>query len=152
MMEPDIKISINKRGFQTEAILATCNEMSGGGEYYLIRKNDDGKHIDVLISMADFIDPSRKSEKGLRERIEEFKTLLNENQVRIKLLKSNHPDREQIVYNALSNPVFFQENEQEEQIPESIAKILEESSDESEESYLDDPLNIAVPWEEKGSG
>lgn len=141
----DAKLSITKKGYLKEAVLATCVEMQDRGFVFLVNESDDGKYYEVDLSVV----KGSNSEESVRSAIDEFKAVLDEKHIKIKLLKNNIKNSEQIAYNALSNPVFFDDGEKESKIPDSIAKILEESADDSDESYLDDPLNIAVPWEER---
>ena len=148
MMNPDIKITILKKNYSVEAILSTCTELSQKKGAFFVQPGEDGKSYEVLISRIGNTDGAGGDEPALRALAAEFETLLYDNQVRLLLSKNNQESREQIVFNAISNPVFFEEERKEEDIPESIRKILEEDAGESDESYLDDPLQIAVPWEE----
>lgn len=144
-MKADIKITIPSKNYPLDAVLATCNELSDTGAAFLLKKNEHDEALDVIITYAPESDDLEKAQRDL---IEIFKTVLLENNLRFSLIANNRSLREQLVYNALSNPVFFEDTAEEPELPESIAKLLEEDG-ESEESYLDDPLKIAVPWEEK---
>jgi len=145
-MKADIKITIPIRNYPLDAVLATCNELADTGASFLIRKDEEQKAMDVLVTYGT---DGIEADAALREMVEAFKYLLLEHHLRFSLLAGNRSQREQLVYNALSNPIFFEDTAKEPEIPESIAKILEEDAGKSEESYLDDPLKIAVPWEEK---
>lgn len=146
-MVADAKISVLKKGYLKEAALAACVELQGKNLCFRIDESEDGKYMDVMMTVLS----GDKSEPAVRGLIEKFGKILDEKQIQIKLIKNNMDACEQITYNALSNPVFFEEGAKEDKIPDSIAKILEDSSDDNDESYLDDPLNIATPWEEKSN-
>ena len=138
-----------KSKFKKEAVLATCCELATGENAFLIQKSDDGKFYDVLLKLGSSAEHANPGEEEKKAFVSEFRKQLYEKQIQITLMKSNMKTCEEIVYNALSNPVIFKKEEEEKPLLESIAKIIEESSSEGDESYLDDVLNIAVPWEEK---
>ncbi|MFA6449214.1 MAG: hypothetical protein WCX65_07105 [bacterium] len=114
-----------------------------------MQKSDDGKFYEALVSLTPASSGPDYDEQKLKSAVREFKDILFEKQLQIMLLKNNMKACEELAYNALSNPIVFKENEGNEPLPESIAKILEENSGQGEESYLDDVLKIAVPWEER---
>ncbi len=149
VMKPHMKISVSKSKFKKEAVLATCCELATDKESFLLQKSKDGKFYDVLVTSSAYAGNDDPDEEKQKTAAREFRNLLYEKQIQITILKNNIKTCEEIVYNALSNPKIFKEEEPEEALPESIAKIIEESSAHSDESYLDDILNIAVPWEEK---
>lgn len=145
-MEPHIKISAPKAKFAREAVLAACCELASDDKSFLVRKSDDGKFMDVLITLS--ASGAARGEEGFKETAGEFKAALFEKQLQIQLLKNNMKTCEEIVYNALSNPAVFKQGEPEDALPDSIARIINESAGQEEESYLDDILKIAVPWED----
>lgn len=149
MIGPHIKISVSKSKFLKEAVFAACCELASNENFFLLQKSGDGKFIDVMVTLGATASGSEHGEQELKSVVREFKDTLYEKQLQITLLKNNMKTCEDLVYNALSNPIIFKDNEGDEPLPESIARILEESSGQGEESYLDDILKIAVPWDER---
>lgn len=148
MENPQIIISLKKKAFAIEPVLTTCTELSDAGKSFFVRPSDDGKSYEVLVSLTGVAAHETQNEEALKLIVRDFEQSVFDNQIRLMIARNNTDNREQIVFNALSNPVFFAEEGKDDEIPESIRKILEEDPAESDESYLDDPLQIAVPWDE----
>lgn len=146
MRSPDLKVVITKKNYSNFAILATSNAFSPEAGF-LIRNGEDKDRAEVLITLKTPEDSAGEREEKARELFKRFEQALAENQVRYTLMKKNAAQRVQMLNHALTNPVLADEKSTGVEIPESIAKILEE--DTGDESYLDDPLKIAVPWEDR---
>lgn len=73
-----------------------------------------------------------------------YNELLNET-LRVKISKKNHKIREYIIQQALY-PSVVQNETSSTDLDKELDDILKEAND---VDFLDDPLGIAVPWEEK---
>lgn len=146
MIEPNLKIIVNKRQYSKLAVLLTSNAFSNDA-FFLIQNGENKDLLEVLATLRNPENAPDHGEAAARQLFARFQETLRENQIRVTLMKKNKPQRVQMLNHALTNPVLDEHSSASLDIPESIAKILEE--DTGDESYLDDPLNIAVPWEEK---
>jgi hypothetical protein len=144
--EPDIKITLSTKHYSIYSILTTSNTFSTKA-YFLLQKNGNKDQVDILITLKDHGDSARNREDAARRLLSDFKESLRENQIRFTLMNNNKTRRGQMLDHALNNPLFIDDKSENIELPESIAKILQE--DTGDESYLDDPLQIAVPWDKK---
>lgn len=123
-----IKISIDSTIFSLEAILSACYGFIDG---YYISLDKKGKKILVSIESKLAEDLKTKEIEG------RFKNELLHNALRIKISNNNSEIREYIISQALLSSFPAPASE----------------SENWESQKLDDPLGIAIPWEEKfGNG
>ncbi len=119
-----IKFSLNLKNYPLEAIYGAAYVFLDKAYLYLDTKKND--KIEV------FLKPKSKiSKKQLEEIKGEFLNELLNYTIRVKLLKNNKKIRELIIGEALVSAVG----------------LSQESQDSVD--YEDDPLGIAIPWEEK---
>lgn len=128
-------LKINTKIYSPEAIYKTCYIFIDRA--YLFLDGDPKREIEVKI----------KGQKKLRkielEKIAgEFMNELLNNSLRMKLSRENAKIRERIIGQALFSAVSHQSNSSETNDADDIFEDSESSSE-------DDPLGIAVPWEEK---
>jgi len=83
----------------------------------------------------------------------EFENELLHQSLRLKVAKKNRKIREMIIAQALYGAGKAEETEEEEELEQELRDILADAEEEEgSEDYLEDPLGIAVPWEEKHKG
>lgn len=123
-----IKFFLNLRNYPSEAVYGTAYVFLDRA--YLFLDSRSSKKITVSLKGK-----KKLTNKQLADLKGEFLNELLNYTVRINLTKNNRKLREFIVSQALFSAVSGQE-------------ITE---DESEVKYEDDPLGIAIPWEEKYS-
>lgn len=109
---------------------------------------DYEKNGDIKIT---FKARDRVSAGKFRELSGEFENELLHQSLRVRLAKSNKKIREMIIGQALFTiePGKEEELEIEEELEQELKDILADTDDEGDHDYLEDPLGIAVPWEEK---
>jgi len=120
-----IKFSLNLETYPLEAIYGAAYVFID--KVYLFLDNPSPKKIEVLLKSK-----TQKSKKQLENLKGEFLNELLNYTLRVNLNKRNRKIREYIVNQALFSAVGQEEIEQEDKL-----------------GYHDDPLGIAVPWEEK---
>lgn len=119
-----IKFNFNLKNYPLEAVYGTAYVFLDRAYLFL-----DGKRKDQIeVSLKG---KKRLSDKKLEELKGEFLNELLNYTLRIKLAKNNRKIREYIISQAL------------------LSAIGPEEPAEQEMTYQDDPLGIAVPWEEK---
>lgn len=96
--------------------------------------------------IASFKGKEELSAKEMEALVGEFQNELLNQTLRVRLAKRNQKIREQIVQLALYPGEGTQENLISPELDKELDEILQEAQ---ESDYGDDPLGIAVPWEEK---
>lgn len=130
-MKKEIVIRLDSDCYPKEAILATCYRFIDNNYIFLEREQGPRKKIRVSITP--------KHAKNVVNLEREFKNELVNNSLRCKIAEKNKKLREYIVKTAL----FFS------QPKETIDSLLFEDSGKKERDWEKDPLEIAIPWEEK---
>jgi His-Xaa-Ser system protein HxsD len=120
-----IKFSLNLEAYPLEAIYGAAYVFID--KAYLFLDNPSSKKIEVFLKSK-----TQKSKKQLENLKGEFLNELLNYTLRVNLNKRNRKIREYIVNQALFSAVKQEEIKQEDKL-----------------GYQDDPLGIAVPWEEK---
>jgi His-Xaa-Ser system protein HxsD len=123
-----IKFSLNCQIFPLEAVYATCYNFIDRVYIYLDKKGDN-----ILISLK----PREESKINPRIFEGEFRNELLHNTLRMKISQNNAKIREYIISQAVCSSLA---------LPTEKAQ---ESEQEKSYSYVEDPLGIAIPWEEK---
>lgn len=127
----ETKIVLDIKIYPLEAILNTCYSFLERAYIYLDADNE-GRKINVFLKKKKTSKPKTMSAyEG------EFMNELLHYTLRYKISKNNRKIREYIIANALFPAVTLSE-------PKEKIEI-----DSQELDYHDDPLGIAVPWEEK---
>ena len=126
-MDKAVKINLDSKIYNLEAVLNAC--------YVFIEKiyiciDSDCKGEKIVISLKGKRKLSRKKMEQLKG---EFMNELLHSALRYKVGKNNKKLREYIIGRALY----------------SALPVLEQAPNEEKSDYLDDPLGIAIPWEEK---
>lgn len=124
----EVKFSLNSQIFPLEAIYATCYNFIDKVYIYLDKKGNN-----ILVSLT----PKEESKINHRTLQGEFRNELLHNTLRIQIASSNAKIREYIVSQAISSSL------------ELPAEKTQESEKFESYSYIEDPLGIAIPWEEK---
>lgn len=121
-----IKFAVNEKLFPLEAILTASYGFIDAYYLYIDKKGNN-----LWVSL----EPKDETNFNLKPRDVEgqFRNELLHDTLRIKISQNNAEIREYIISQALSSALPVDENK----------NII------SKENYLDDPLGIAVPWEEK---
>lgn len=144
-----MEIKFNKKIYPLEAILHTCNLYSDE-IYFKVDKNNG--EFKVSLTLKQGTDNSK-----LKKLIDEFQNELLYQTLRLNIAKENKKARELIIEQALcaalppqvetqSIPDMETDTELEEaEIDKELEEILKEVE---AEDYQDDPLGIALPWEE----
>lgn len=135
-------IKLNKNIYPIEAVVNAV--------YFFIDKIyvllDMDSNNDILV----YLTPKNKiGEKQLNTITSEFYNELLNQKIRIKISKDAKKVREKIISCAIASaiPANAPPSQKEElEIDKELEEILKETE---EADYLDDPLGIAVPWEEK---
>ena len=128
-------LKINTKIYSLEALYKTCYVFID--KAYLFLDGDPRREIEVIIK------GKKKLKRAELEKIAgEFTNELLNNSLRMTLSKKTAKIREQIVEQALFSAIPMQENQEEEACVEGIIEGTENSAE-------NDPLGIAVPWEEK---
>ena len=117
-----IKFSVNENIFPLEAVLSACY---GFIDNHYVSLDKKGKNFLI------FLEPKNEESLKAKEIEGKFRNELLHGALRIKISNSNAEIREYIVSQALCSSLPVDENEN-----WNIQK-------------LDDPLGIAIPWEEK---
>jgi His-Xaa-Ser system protein HxsD len=121
-----IAFSLNSKIVSLEAIYSTCYSFIDKFYIYLDKNKEN-----IIVSLQ----PKEKETKINPKAIEgEFRNELLNNLLREKIAKNNAKIREYILGQALYSSM-----------PSEVEEFLSKTS----EDYLEDPLGIAVPWEEK---
>ncbi len=119
-----MKLLVDEKIYPIEAIKLTASFFSEEADIDIEEK---GKKIEINIKQAG---GEKKSNADL---LRNFKKELLYNSIRYMVAKNNQKIREYIVSQALYS---------------SYPSEIEEFLSKTEESYVEDPLKIAVPWEE----
>ena len=127
----ELKFSINLQLFPLEAVYATCYSFIDQVYIYLDKKGDN-----VLVSLK----PKEGNRINLRVLEGEFRNELLHNALRMKISQNNAKIREYIVSQAVYSSLPLKETKE-------TGTTLQEMG--YEMGYLEDPLGIAIPWEEK---
>ena len=128
-----IKFSLNCQIFPLEAVYATCYNFIDRVYIYLDKKGDN-----ILVSLK----PKEESKINSRIFEGEFRNELLHNTLRMKISQNNAKIREYIIGQAVCSSLAL-----------PTGALPTEKAQESEQvesySYVEDPLGIAIPWEEK---
>lgn len=147
-----MEIKLNKKIYPLDAILHTCNLYSDQ-IYFKIDKNAAEFKVSTSLKQG-------TNNNKLKKLMDEFQNELLYQTLRLNIAKENKKARELIIEQALCAALPSQQDEQiegqsdigdiDKELEESeIDKELEEILKEVEaEDYQDDPLGIALPWEE----
>lgn len=127
-----MKISLSKEIYPVEAILNACYVFLEKF-YFFLEEDKKNKTINVNFKIKQK-KPGKNSEEELKD---EFMNELIHSCLRYRISKNNKKIREYIVGRALYTPFSGSEFD-----------ILQGQEDEKLD-YRDDPLGIAIPWEEK---
>lgn len=141
MKNKEKMLKLNKNIYPVEAVVNTA--------YFFIDKIYVLLDIDSRGNVLVYLTP--KNNTGKRQidtLIKEFYNELLNQKIRIKISKDAKKIREKIITSALASalPLSPSPQKKETEIDKELEEILKETE---EADYLDDPLGIAVPWEEK---
>lgn len=128
-----VQITLDNRCYPDEAILATCYRFLED-VYVFLEKKSSSSFTTVSLSP--------KSKKDSERIVEEFKNELINNTLRYRISARNKETRDYIVKTAL----FF--SQPKEVVDEFLFEDLEKTGG-KQENWESDPLEIAIPWEEK---
>lgn len=120
-----IKITLNSRIYNLEAILSTCYTLIDRA-YFFLDSERNGRNIIISIKIKHKI--SQEIKQQFKDR---FMNELLYNSLRYIVSKNNKKIREYIVGSAL------------------YGSSLGLATDSGDLNYKKDPLGIAIPWEEK---
>jgi His-Xaa-Ser system protein HxsD len=124
----EIKFSLNSQIFPLEAVYTTCYNFIDRVYIYLDKKGNN-----ILVCLR----PKEESKIYHRTLEGEFRNELLHNTLRMKISQNNAKIREYIIGQAVCSALA---------LPTEKAQ---ESEKEKGYSYIEDPLGIAIPWEEK---
>ncbi len=147
MPQPTHIITVPAAHYSLNAIMATCTQIADHGWSFHLTQNHTQNTIEIHATPKSA--PTVHAIIPPEQLTATIQTALQEHNLRFRLITKNKPNREKLTYNALSNPAFLTETAPEPPLPESLLKILNEDPSDTQQSYLDDPLNIALPWENK---
>lgn len=123
-----IKFFLNSQIFPLETVYATCYNFIDRVYVYLDKKGDN-----ILVSLI----PKEENKINLRALEGEFRNEILHNTLRMKIAQNNAKIREYIISQAVCSSLA---------LPTERAQ---ESEKKESYSYVQDPLGIAIPWEEK---
>lgn len=127
-----MKMKFNSRIYPLEAVISTCYSFLDKA-YIFIDGNPTGGSL--VVKMKDKNAGQKKKRAAILKR--DFTNELLFNTLRHQVSKNNKKIREYIIGRALFSP---------------STDLLDEADDITEDAdYLEDPLGIAIPWEEKHS-
>ncbi len=142
-----MKLAFKKDIYPPMAIQHTCNLFS---DIIIFEIEEKGKDVFVKIFPKE-----NTSQSSMEKIIGDFKNELIHQALRLKIAKDNKKIRGLLIEQALSAAMPRKESEgtleaaiSEEDIDKELEEILKEVETETQ-NYQDDPLGIAVPWEEK---
>jgi His-Xaa-Ser system protein HxsD len=148
-----INIVFNTKLYPADAILTSCHKFLARCFVRLDYAGDSDKDIKVTLKPRENIAPD-----GLED---EFRDELLNNTMKVKVLKGTARIRDQIfhiVFNperldALGGQLLSELGTKGDpgalKLSARLEKLLEEIESEDSQDYEDDPLGIAIPWEEK---
>ena len=132
-----IKFSLNCQIFPLEAVYATCYNFIDRVYIYLDKKGNN-----ILV----FLKPKEEGKINSRILEGEFRNELLHNTLRMKISQNNAKIREYIIGQAVCSSLALPTGA----LPTEKAQERERESKKGESySYVEDPLGIAIPWEEK---
>jgi His-Xaa-Ser system protein HxsD len=123
-MKKNIKFSLNSQLFPLEAVYATCYNFINRLYIYLDKRGNN-----ILVSFQ----PKEGDKINLRAFEGKFRNELLHNALRMKIAESNAKIREYIIGQAIYSSLPGEKTE----------------GNAKRKSYIEDPLGIAIPWEEK---
>lgn len=126
-----VVLKVDEGCYPKEAVLATCYQFLEHNYVFLERPAGSKKFIKVSITP--------KKNKEIKSLAGEFKNELIHNALRHSIAEKNKKLREYVVKTAL----FFA------QPKDTIDGLLFDGSSQKEQDWEKDPLEIAIPWEEK---
>jgi His-Xaa-Ser system protein HxsD len=138
-----IKFSLNLQTFPLEAVYLTCYNFIDRVYIYLDKKGDN-----ILVSFK-----SKEGSKINPRTLEgEFRNELLHNTLRIKIAQNNAKIREYIISQAVCSSLALPTETPPTDLALPSEQIQERKTGEGYSegySYVEDPLGIAIPWEEK---
>ncbi len=142
---PQTAIMVDRRIYPLDALMSACYTLIGKA-YFLIDRSDKD-HFKVNIALK-----PGQSKDALDAMAGELENLLLEEALRARIGKKTAKIRDRIVAAALAysmeRPPDEVDREAElDDLPPEVLEVLQ--SDDEDLDFLDDPLGIAVPWEEK---
>ena len=142
---PQLEILINSKVYPLDAVLSAAYAFIDKG-YFLVDK--EGKdYFKVIVAAKPGV-----GEEVLKEIAGEFENQLLSEALRARIAKRTAKIRDTIVGAALAYAMERGQEElpEEEDLEDLPPEVLEVLKGEDEDlDFLEDPLNIAVPWEEK---
>ena len=136
--------TVNRRIYGVDALLGTAYAFLD--RCYILLDVADKDHYKVTMWAKPYVIQS------LDELAGEFMNELVNEALRYKIAKQTERTREMVLARAIGHSIPAEPQPQEseaplEDLPPEVARILEEEDDSLD--FLEDPLGIAVPWEEK---
>lgn len=135
----EVVFKLSKKVYSLDAVLGTSYLFIDKAYVFL---DCDGKD-DVVVS---FKGKKKLNKNEMESLVGEFHNELLSQTLRVKLSKKNQKIRETIVQQALYPGAAAQEEDASTELDKELDEILKEADN---GDYGDDPLGIAVPWEEK---
>ena len=136
--------TVNRRIYGTDALLGTAYAFLD--RCYILLDVADRDHYKVTLWAKPY------GVQSLDELAGEFMNELVNEALRYRIAKQTERTREMVIARAIGHSIPVEAPQQDskaplEDLPPEVARILEEEDDSLD--FLEDPLGIAVPWEEK---
>ena len=142
---PQTALVVDRRIYPLDALMSACYTLIDKA-YFLIDRPDKD-HFKVHIALK-----PGQSRDALDAMTGDLENLLLEEALRARIGKKTAKIRDRIVATALAysmerSPEEVDRDAELEDLPPEVLEVLQ--SDEEDLDFLDDPLGIAVPWEER---
>ena len=141
---PQLTILVDKSVYPLDVLMSACYTFVDKA-YFLINKPDKD-HFEVVVALK-----PEETDDNLKSLAGELKNQLLEEALRAKISKKTAKIRDRIVTTALAysieRPQEERRNQEMEDLPPEVLAVLQ--SDDDDLDFLEDPLGIAVPWEDK---
>ena len=143
---PQLEILVNSKVYPLDAVLSAAYAFIDKG-YFLIDKQGK-EYFKVTVAGK-----PGQGDEALKEIAGNFENQLISEALRARLAKRTAKIRDTIVGAALAYAMERPQEEEEpiedelEDLPPEVLEVLKGEDD--DQDFLEDPLNIAVPWEEK---
>lgn len=141
---PQLAILLHKGVYSLDVLMSACYTFIDKA-YFLVNKPDKD-HFEVIVALKPDV-----TEYNLKTLAGEFENQLLEEALRAKIGKKTATIRDRIVTTALAYSIERPQEESGESdledLPPEVLAVLQNDDDDLD--FLDDPLGIAVPWEDK---
>lgn len=141
---PQLAILLDKRVYPLDVLMSACYTFIDKA-YFLVNRPDKD-HFEVIVALK-----PGESEAGLKALAGELENQLLEEALRAKIGKQTAKIRDRIVTTALAYSIERPQEERNDtdldDLPPEVLAVLQ--SDDDDMDFLEDPLGIAVPWEDR---